>query len=99
MAPWGVRVVITEPGIFRTGLASPQIYTAQCEQLWVDLTEDMKREYGPECRHQCKVLSECSVISRSGGFVCDMAMLLKTWFYILVSDLKIVFVANFGQSI
>ena len=56
MAPWGLHVIIMEPGIFRTGLANPQMYVAQCEKLWADLDEGVKKEYGTECRHQCKFI-------------------------------------------
>ena len=54
MGPWGVGVVIIEPGVFKTRMADPVLYRSQINSLWNGLDTDLQKDYGEENVSECK---------------------------------------------
>jgi retinol dehydrogenase-16 len=48
MKPWGVKVVIMEPGGYSTAIFSEENKKKMWKKQWDDLSTEMKDEYGDE---------------------------------------------------
>ena len=57
--PWGVGVVVVEPGVFKTRMADPDMYRNQISSLWNGLNENLKSEYGKDSALECKLKCFC----------------------------------------
>ena len=56
MSPWGILVSIIEPGLFKTALAHIECNTQAAQELWDDLSLELKEEYGERKLTQRKKL-------------------------------------------
>lgn len=54
MSPWGILVSIIEPGLFKTALAHIERNTQAAQELWDDLSPELKEEYGERKLTQLK---------------------------------------------
>lgn len=48
MAPFGVKVVCIEPGLFRTNLFDPAIVSKSTKMVWDRMPQEVKDDYGIE---------------------------------------------------
>lgn len=69
MGPWGVRVVIIEPGVFKTRMADPDLYSGQINSLWNGLDADLKKDYGEENVSKLITRFECAVSRQANSSV------------------------------
>ena len=56
MSPWGILVSIIEPGLFKTALAHIERNAQAAQELWDDLSPELKEEYGERKLTQRKKL-------------------------------------------
>ncbi|XP_022792972.1 retinol dehydrogenase 7-like [Stylophora pistillata] len=54
MNPWGILVSIIEPGLFKTALAHTERNIQATQDLWDDLSPELKEEYGERKLNQIK---------------------------------------------
>jgi NAD(P)-dependent dehydrogenase (short-subunit alcohol dehydrogenase family) len=45
---WGIKIILVEPGFFKTNMIEKNVLGSQLEQMWSRLSEDKKLEYGEE---------------------------------------------------
>ena len=48
MQPWGIKVIMLEPGSFLTNICAPNVFEQQLRQAWNMLSDELKNEYGEE---------------------------------------------------
>lgn len=48
MAPFGVKVLCIEPGLFRTNLTDPVIMSKSTKMVWDRMPQEVKDDYGTE---------------------------------------------------
>uniref|UniRef100_UPI00358FB1B1 dehydrogenase/reductase SDR family member 9 n=1 Tax=Myxine glutinosa TaxID=7769 RepID=UPI00358FB1B1 len=53
MKPFGVMVSIVAPGIFRTNILDPDKHINGLMELWNNIPQDVKKDYGPEYVSKC----------------------------------------------
>ena len=48
MQPWGIKVIMLEPGSFLTNICAPNVFEQQLRKAWNTLSDELKNEYGEE---------------------------------------------------
>lgn len=56
MAPFGVKVVCIEPGLFKTNVTDTAMMKQSLVKLWDRLPQDVKDDYGPGFMAECELL-------------------------------------------
>jgi len=46
MQPWGMKVIVLEPGFFATKLSAPEALERGLRKGWDHINDDLKRDYG-----------------------------------------------------
>lgn len=46
MHPWGMKVIVIEPGFFATKLSAPEALERDLRRGWEYINEDLKKDYG-----------------------------------------------------
>jgi len=46
MQPWGMKVIVLEPGFFATKLSAPEALERDLRKGWDYINKDLKRDYG-----------------------------------------------------
>ena len=46
MQPWGIKVIVLEPGFFATKLSAPEALERDLRKGWDHTNKDLKRDYG-----------------------------------------------------
>lgn len=52
--PFGVKVIVLEPGFFKTALAGPEENIVRLNKLWEKIPQKVKDDYGEEFFEKCK---------------------------------------------
>ncbi len=56
LSPWGITVIIMEPGLFRTDIVKLDEHIKLKEQQWKDLSQDTRDLYGDDYLQQSKLV-------------------------------------------
>ena len=54
MSKWKMKIILIEPGFFKTNMTSREVLGAQWDTLWSELPDEKKLEYGEEFLHKSK---------------------------------------------
>lgn len=46
MQPWGMKVIVLEPGFFATKLSAPEALERDLRKGWTYISTDLKKDYG-----------------------------------------------------
>ena len=57
MYNWKMKIILIEPGFFQTNMVASERATVQWNELWSELSDDKKLEYGEEFFISSKIFS------------------------------------------